>query len=141
MKRKNKLYACAIISAAITLSGSLQGDDAASVTFKLRVMDGTGTGDYAPGTMVIVSASAPTGASFVSWTGDVEILANRFLSRTTAIVPLQSVAISATYVYTAVAATMKAPLDQLDGIVETLIREKITSDGRLRYLSSRLTQP
>jgi hypothetical protein len=92
--------------------------------------------------MLIVRASAaPAGASFVSWAGDVEILANRFLSKTTATVPLQAVAITATYVHTAVAATMKAPLDHLGLIVETLIREKATSDRRLRYLSKRLTQP
>jgi hypothetical protein len=61
--------------------------------------------------MVTVSASAaPAGASFVSWTGDVEILANPLLSKTTATVPLQAVAITATYVHTAVAATMKAPV-------------------------------
>ena len=141
MKTRSKLYVFVLISAGIALSGSLQGNDAASVTYKLTVSDGTGTGDYVPGTMIIVSARAPAGASFVSWTGDVEILANRFLSNTTATVPLQAVAITATYVQRAVAATINAPLDHLGTIVETLIREKARSDSRLRYLSQRLTQP
>jgi hypothetical protein len=141
MKRRSKLYALAMLSAGIALSGSLQGNDADSVTYKLMVTGGTGTGDYTPGTMVTVGASAPAGASFVSWTGDVEILANRFLSKTTATVPFQAVAITATYVHTAVAATIMAPLDHLGLIVEKLIREKATSDDRLRYLSNRLTPP
>jgi hypothetical protein len=90
MKSRSKLYVFAMISAGIALSGSLQRNYTDSVTYKLMVTGGTGTGDYAPGTMVIVSGSAaPAGASFVSWTGDVEILANRFLSKTTATVPLQ----------------------------------------------------
>jgi Divergent InlB B-repeat domain len=143
MKTRSKLYVFALISAGIALSGSLQGNDAGSATYQLLVNGGTGTGEYAPGTMVSVSASAaPAGASFVRWTGDVEILANRFLSTTTATVPLQTVAITATYVHTGVvAATMKAPLDHLGLIVATLIRDKATSDGRLSYLSQRLTQP
>jgi hypothetical protein len=142
MTRRSKLYVFALISAGIALSGSLQGHDADSATYPLLVNGGTGTGEYAPGTMVSVSASAePAGASFVGWTGDVEILANRFLSTTTATVPLQAVAITATYVHTAVAATMKAPLDHLGDIVATLIREKATNDARLAYLSQGLTQP
>jgi hypothetical protein len=66
----------------------------------------------------------------VSWTGDVQILANPFLSKTTATVPFQDVAITATFVRTAVAAHIMAPLDHLGQFVEKLIREKATSDDR-----------
>jgi hypothetical protein len=57
MKRRSKLYVFAMVSAGIALSGSLQGNDADSASYKLIVNGGTGTGEYAPGTMVIVSAS------------------------------------------------------------------------------------
>jgi Divergent InlB B-repeat domain len=138
--KRSKLYLFAIMLAGIALSRSAQGNDVDSV--QLMVTGGTGTGSYAPGTMVIVSARAPSAeASFVSWAGDVEILANSFLPKTAATVPLQNVAITAVYVQKGIEATVKAPLDNLGVIVKTLIRERAASDGRLRYLSARWTQP
>ena len=63
-----------------------------------------------------------------------EVLRRELSSR-----PDLAVAITATYVHTAVAATFMAPLDQLGLMVEKVIREKATSDTRLRYLLHRLT--
>jgi hypothetical protein len=68
------------------------------INVSLTVEGGTSSGNYAAGTLVIVSANPPSaGAQFTGWTGDVVILANPFLPTTTALVPQTAVTIKATF--------------------------------------------
>ena len=64
----------------------------------LTVNSGSGSGQYAAGTMVTVTADAPpAGQQFAGWSGDTEILANPFMSTTTATMLSMDVTITATY--------------------------------------------
>jgi hypothetical protein len=68
------------------------------VSTTLKVENGSGDGNYAPGTMVTVTADpAPAGQQFVGWTGDIVILSNPNIATTTAIVPSADVGIAAKY--------------------------------------------
>ena len=67
-------------------------------TFSLTVENGKPRGHYEAGIQVVVSAAEPPpGSQFAGWIGDIAILANPFLSSTTATIPFMAVAISATY--------------------------------------------
>jgi hypothetical protein len=67
-------------------------------TQTLTVTNGTGSGNYPPGTQVTVSANPPaSGQQFTGWTGDVAILANPSAATTTATIPSSNVSIRATY--------------------------------------------
>jgi Divergent InlB B-repeat domain len=71
---------------------------AAPASQTLTVINGSASGDT-PGRVVTVTANdPPAGQQFAGWTGDVEILANRALSPTTATIPSTPVTITATYV-------------------------------------------
>ena len=106
-----------LMAAAVMVSGakaslvdlaeaSTETGDSSKVA--LIVEHGKPSESYDPGTQVVVTANAPPpGAQFVSWTGDVEILANPSLAVTTATIPFMAVKISATY--TAPAATATQP--------------------------------
>jgi hypothetical protein len=103
MNRPIKLI---LISAAVAISGananslSLQEpvNAPASHVFSLTVEKGKPSGNYEAGTRVVVSADQPPpGSQFAGWIGDVAILANPFLSRTTATIPFTAVKITATY--------------------------------------------
>jgi hypothetical protein len=122
MDRHSKLLLVAIATmvAATTISAlgagsAFQGEEATIASsdptkFSLTVENGNPSGDYAAGTLVIVSADAPhAGAQFVGWTGDVAILANPFIPNTTATIPYRPVTITATY--TAPAANSMLPID------------------------------
>ncbi len=63
--------------------------------------------------MVVSADAPPIGAQFVGWTGDVAILANPFLPKTTATIPYMAVTITATYTVPAV--NLLAILDALWG--------------------------
>jgi Divergent InlB B-repeat domain/Fibronectin type III domain len=66
--------------------------------YVLTVNNGSGTGNYIPGTLVTVSASsAPEGQYFDRWVDDWVILANPWLLTTTATIPYQDVTITASY--------------------------------------------
>jgi hypothetical protein len=65
--------------------------------YALSVNNGTGSGSYQTGTQVTVTANAPAGQQFVSWTGNVEILASSTSATTTATIPSSAVAITATF--------------------------------------------
>ena len=117
--RTGKLIVFAMAATAATISAlragsAFQGEEAIASSdptkFSLTVENGNPSGDYAAGTLVIVSAGAPdAGAQFVGWTGDVAILANPFLPKTTATIPYMPVTITATY--TAPAANSILPID------------------------------
>ena len=108
MNRTSNLLVVALAVAAATVTGlkagsTSQGEESTATssdptTFSLTVKRGKPSGNYASGTQVIVSAdAAPTGAHFTGWTGDVAILANPFLSTTSATVPFMAVTVTATY--------------------------------------------
>jgi hypothetical protein len=108
MNRTSKLLLVAMAVATATISAlragsALQGEETTTASsdptkFSLTVENGNPSGNYAVGTLVIVSADAPqAGAQFAGWTGDVAILANPFISTTTATIPFMAVTITATY--------------------------------------------
>jgi Divergent InlB B-repeat domain len=110
MKTKTKvvaLIALSMLIAAICGYSQLPGPQDISawknlIQFSLTVERGEPSGYYAPGTQVTVTADpAPPGQRFAGWTGDIVILANPFLSKTTATVPFMAVTITATYEATA----------------------------------------
>jgi hypothetical protein len=124
MNRPTKLIligaaATALFSAAQANSISLQepADAPASQVYALTVEHGKPSGHYEAGTQVVVSADQPpSGAEFARWTGDIAILANPFLSRTTATIPFTAVTISATY--TEPTATEAAETDETPAAAE-----------------------
>jgi Divergent InlB B-repeat domain/FlgD Ig-like domain len=70
----------------------------AATTYALTVNSGTGSGNYAPGARVPVSAyPAPAGMEFAGWTGDKVILASSSSSTTMATVPYSAATITAIY--------------------------------------------
>ena len=92
--------AAAAISGANASSLSLHepANSSASQIYSLTVENGKASGNYEAGTQVVVSADQPPpGSQFAGWTDDVAILANPFLSRTTATIPFTAVKITATY--------------------------------------------
>jgi Divergent InlB B-repeat domain len=94
------MAAATAISGVKASSISLQEPAALSGNpiFSLTVENGKPSGHYEAGTQVVVSAAeAPRGSQFARWTGDIVILANPFLSSTTATIPFMAVAISASY--------------------------------------------
>jgi Divergent InlB B-repeat domain len=96
-----KMAAMVMISGAKASSISLAEeitDLGVSTTVALTVERGKPSGNFQPGTQVLVTANdPPPGAQFANWTGDVEILANPALSLTTATIPFMAVKITATY--------------------------------------------
>ena len=69
-----------------------------NLRFHLSVVNGTGDGDYVVGRQVRVRADkAPKNFVFLRWIGDWVIVANPFLSTTTATIPAMDVVIQATY--------------------------------------------
>jgi acid phosphatase len=64
----------------------------------LTIIHGAGTGQYAPGTSVRVTAAAPSGRQrFAGWSGDTAILDNPFSPSATATMPSMDVTVTATY--------------------------------------------
>ncbi len=102
MKRTSKLLFVALAVATATIS-ALPAEETTTASndptkSSLTVEKGNPSGDYAAGTLVIVSAEEPkAGAQFAGWTGDVAILANPSLPTTTATIPFMAVTITATY--------------------------------------------
>ena len=67
-------------------------------THTLTVNKGSGSGRHVAGSLVKVTADMPpAGKQFARWSGDTEILANPFVSTTTATVPSIDVTITATF--------------------------------------------
>lgn len=72
--------------------------ETAGVTYTLTVNGGTGDGEYEAGTVMTITAdAAPTGQVFNVWAGNTNIIADRYNSQTTIIMPDTNVVISATY--------------------------------------------
>ena len=64
----------------------------------LTVNDGRGSGHHVAGASVTVTADAPpAGQRFAGWSGDIQILANPFLSTTMATMPSMDVTVNATF--------------------------------------------
>ena len=79
---------------AVTLTATY---DIRPGAYTLTVNNGTGSGSYDPGTSVLVSAREPLPGEAFAWTGDRQILANWLMPTTSALMPFQDVAITATY--------------------------------------------
>ena len=110
---RNLLFVAMVVAAAAI--SALPGEETTTASsdpskFSLTVEKGNPSGLHAAGTQVVVRADAPkAGVQFAGWTGDVEILANRFLPTTSATIPFMAVTITATY--TAPAANSLSALD------------------------------
>jgi hypothetical protein len=120
MNRTIKLFGVATAAAAATITGLKAGSASyveesrpssnTPVAFSLSVVNGKPSGNYEAGTLVsVVANAAPTGAEFAGWTGDIAILSNPFLPKTTAMIPYMEVTITATY--TPPAAYFIPPID------------------------------
>lgn len=117
MNKSSKLFLVTMAVAAATISAQETTTAASDPTkFSLTVENGNSSGNYAAGTLVVVSADVPqTGAEFGGWTGDIAILSNPFLPKTTATIPYRAVTITATYNTSAF-----NPFLILDAILETV---------------------
>ena len=84
---------------------------AAPSTFNLTVVNGSGGGNYAPGTVVGITANAaPAGELFAGWSG--YEVADSGQPATTLVMPSSDVAVTANYLSTnAVASTIPYPVD------------------------------
>ena len=70
----------------------------AKVQYLLEVTDGTGSGGYAEGDVVNISANpAPEDKLFDEWIGDTSTIANVSLANTTLVMPKGNISIAATY--------------------------------------------
>jgi hypothetical protein len=85
--------------AAVTATYSGGGTpDPGTTTYKLTVVSGTGSGNYASGTKVTISAAAPaTGQVFDKWTGSISSIASATASTTTVNMPASAITLTATY--------------------------------------------
>ena len=66
-------------------------------TYALTVNSGTGSGSYAEGTVVSISATVPANYSFVNWTGDVANIDDVNDPTTTVTMPASAVTITASF--------------------------------------------
>ncbi|MCW3097155.1 MAG: hypothetical protein JWL77_2773 [Chthonomonadaceae bacterium] len=85
-------------SLTIPVSGSSDnpGGGGGTTTHVLTVVNGSGSGTYAPGTVVTITANAPpAGQSFAMWTG--ATVANATASSTTLTMPSTDATVTATY--------------------------------------------
>jgi hypothetical protein len=102
MNRASKLVLVGITVATTTISVFMGQETLTpsnnAAKFSLTIEKGNPSGNYAAGTVVTVSAEAPSsGAQFTGWTGDTAILANPSQSTTTATIPFMAVTITATF--------------------------------------------
>ena len=65
--------------------------------FTLDVQNGTGDGNYSPGTVVNVSASIPSGQTFTGWTGHHWYLADANAANTTVTIPNADITVVANF--------------------------------------------
>jgi hypothetical protein len=86
------------LSVQQTTSGVSASTEAAAPTHTLKVENGRGSGRYEAGKSVKVTADPPPpGKKFAGWSGDIQILANPFLSTTSATAVSKDVKIKANY--------------------------------------------
>lgn len=120
MNRNSKLFVAAMAVAAASIAGLKAGSASyleesmptsnAPTKYSLTVENGKPSDNYEAGTLVsVVANAAPAGAEFARWTGDITILANPFLPKTTATIPYMAVTVTATY--TAPAASFAPAID------------------------------
>lgn len=102
MHRTRKLVLVGIAVATTTISVFMGQETSTPLNnaakFSLTIEKGAPSGNYAAGTVVTVSAVAPSSrAQFTGWTGDTAILANPSQPTTTATIPFMAVTITATF--------------------------------------------
>jgi uncharacterized repeat protein (TIGR02543 family) len=72
--------------------------DFSLISYSLAVINGTGDGDYVPGTEVGIAAAAPPeGQVFDAWTGDIEFLIDPTVPNAAVTMPEQAITLTATY--------------------------------------------
>jgi uncharacterized repeat protein (TIGR02543 family) len=87
-----------LLMITIALSFSLLAAPAHASLPTLTVINGTGSGDYFPGTVVDISADDPDpGKVFDKWTGDIASVTNVNAADTTVTMPAADVTVTATY--------------------------------------------
>jgi hypothetical protein len=80
----------------ITLTATYK--DIAPAKYTLTVKNGSGSGSYAAGTDVIITANAPAeGKVFDEWDGSYSYLSSRILSTVTVTMPAKAITVNATY--------------------------------------------
>ena len=90
----------------ITVTATFKSAPTAKVA--LTVVNGSGSGSYAPGVSVAITAdAAPAGKEFDQWTGDKATIDNVFQSAATILVPSSAATVTATYKNTAPTPTKK----------------------------------
>jgi VCBS repeat-containing protein len=67
-------------------------------TSTLTVVNGTGSGSYAPGKVVAISAIVPIGKLFDAWTGDILNVADATAAATIVTMPVTDVTVTATFI-------------------------------------------
>jgi uncharacterized repeat protein (TIGR02543 family) len=81
---------------AVTVTATYK--DAPATTYALTVQNGTGSGNYAAGATVTITANAaPSGKVFDQWTGDISGIANVNLASTTFTMGTANATVTATY--------------------------------------------
>jgi hypothetical protein len=83
-------------AANTTVTANYSGETPPPTTYTLNVVNGTGSGSYASGTIVTISANAPpVGQSFLDWTG--ATVQNPNTSTTTITMPAANTTVTANY--------------------------------------------
>lgn len=67
------------------------------IVYKLEILDGTGTGEYEPGTIVKIIAAKSDGKIFANWDGDVNYISDVKAPATTLIMPKMNVMLKAIF--------------------------------------------
>ncbi len=81
---------------AITLTATYR--DIVVATYKLTVVNGSGSGSYAAGTDVVITAKEPAaGMVFDDWEGNTSYLSSTILSTVTVTMPAKAITVKATY--------------------------------------------
>ena len=66
-------------------------------TYDLTVVDGSGSGSYAAGTIIVIAAAVVDGKLFDVWTGDIEGVSEPNAASTTLVMPAADVSLAATF--------------------------------------------
>jgi len=89
--------ASATVSGADVTGVDFTSTQNAAPKFTLTVNNGTGSGEYAQGETVNISATVPSGQVFDAWTGDIQYLDDASAVSTTLTMPAQDITVTAVY--------------------------------------------
>jgi hypothetical protein len=114
---------------AVSLTATYK--DLPPATYTVTITNGTGSGDYAKGATVSISAgAAPTGQEFDQWTGDISLLSSATATATSFTMPASVVNLTATYKdVSSPTYTVKVVNGTGGGEYEEAAEVNITADG------------